>query len=71
MAKGKEIYFRVEEEFSNVIDFLILKEVADALKENGIAMNKFQIIKQAIREYYARYVDKKSDHAFSELIKVS
>ena len=33
MAKGKEIYFRVEEEFSNVIDFLILKELADALKE--------------------------------------
>ena len=69
MAKGKEIHFRIEEEFSNMIDFLFVKEEADVLKENRISMNKSQIIKQAIREYYVRYVDKKSDHAFSESIQ--
>ena len=50
MANGKEIHFRAEDEYISMLDFLVTQEETDAITANRIALNKTQIIKQAIKD---------------------
>lgn len=71
MANGKEIHFRAEDEYISMLDFLVTQEETDAITTNRIALNKTQIIKQAIKDYYIKRTDKKTSNAFSESIQIT
>lgn len=71
MANGKEIHFRAEDEYISMLDFLVTQEETDAITANRIALNKTQIIKQAIKDYYIKRTDKKTSNAFSESIQIT
>lgn len=71
MNKENRINIRVEDEYISMLDFLVTQEETDAMTANRIALNKTQIIKQAIKDYYIKRTDKKTSNAFSESIQIT
>lgn len=68
MNTENKISFRVTEEVKNLLDELVHIDAAEAKKMNRMALNRSQIIVQAIKEYYAARVNGQTQNSYLDLI---
>ena len=63
------ITFRVDEEYKQLLEELVKMDEIEAHKMNRAALNRSQIIIQAIKEYYAAHVNGKAQNSYLDLIE--
>lgn len=71
MKSTAHINIRVEAEYEEMLDELLRDETKDAMRFNRSPMNKTQLIKTAIREYYASRKNTSAANAYVDLIQNS
>lgn len=71
MKSIAHINIRVEAEYEEMLEELLHDEAKDAVRFNRSPMNKTQLIKTAIREYYASRKNTSAANAYVDLIQNS
>lgn len=71
MKSTAHINIRVEAEYEEMLEELLHDEIKNAVNFNRTPMNKTQLIKTAIKEYYAARKNTSAANAYVELIQNS
>lgn len=65
----KRIEIRGDDEFCLMLEQLEANEIKDAISEQRDPMNRTQIIKRAVKEYYAAHANGESQNVFLDMLK--
>lgn len=64
----KRIEIRIDDSISDMLDELVVLEEKNAKELNGVPKNKSEIIKTALKEYYAKQMDVGTSNSYLSLV---
>ena len=71
MKSTAHINIRIEPEYEEMLEELLRVDAKEAMKFNRLPMNKTQVIKKAIKEYYGSKMSRSSANVYADQISNS